>query len=108
MSGITVGAARVWRCPGFVMEVFVANMIAFIQELTTSMVWNYVSMALNPADILSRGPLPYELCEFPVWIHGQLFQRRIGHMLVSLSSRFLSFVEVYCCQISVCGHIHLL
>ncbi|XP_041448448.1 uncharacterized protein LOC121404005 [Drosophila obscura] len=37
------------------------------------MEWHYVPTALNPADILSRGALPVELSESPLWAHGPPF-----------------------------------
>jgi len=44
-------------------NMFVANRVAAIQELTDVTAGRYVPTALNPADILSRGSLPSELSE---------------------------------------------
>ncbi|XP_037931693.1 uncharacterized protein LOC119666487 [Teleopsis dalmanni] len=42
-------------------QVFVANRIVKIQELTLSEQWRHVSSKLNPADMLSRGVNPQDL-----------------------------------------------
>ncbi|XP_043063573.1 uncharacterized protein LOC122319825 [Drosophila ficusphila] len=54
-------------------NMFVANRVAAIQERTDSMEWRYVPTSLNPADILSRGVLPTELSESPIWFNGPTF-----------------------------------
>lgn len=76
-------------------NILVANGIALIKELTSSMVWKYVPTALNPAEILPIGALPFELCEFSVWMHGQSFL--IGSEKDWPSASIVNFVEVYCC-----------
>jgi len=50
------------------LNIFVANRVAAIQELTESVEWRYVPTSLNPADILSRGALHAELNESPLWL----------------------------------------
>jgi len=47
-------------------NIFVANRVAAIQELTESVEWRYVPTSLNPADILSRSAFPAELNESSV------------------------------------------
>ncbi|XP_064551498.1 uncharacterized protein LOC135437490 [Drosophila montana] len=54
-------------------NVFVANRVAAIQELTTGMEWHYIPTELNPADIISRGALPSELFRSPLWANGPSF-----------------------------------
>jgi len=54
-------------------NIFVANRVAAIQELTESVEWRYVLTSLNPADILSRGAFPAELDESPLWAHRPKF-----------------------------------
>ncbi|XP_043064790.1 uncharacterized protein LOC122320687, partial [Drosophila ficusphila] len=54
-------------------QVFTANRIASIQELTNGMDWRYVPTFCNPADILSRGSLPSELLESSLWSRGPSF-----------------------------------
>ncbi|XP_044312542.1 uncharacterized protein LOC123037110 [Drosophila rhopaloa] len=49
-------------------NVFVANRVATIQELTRTMEWRYVPTSLNPTDILSRGALPNELIFDELWV----------------------------------------
>jgi len=53
------------------LNIFVANRVAVIQELTESV--EYVPTSLNPAYILSRGAFPAELNESPLWDHGPKF-----------------------------------
>ncbi|XP_041451687.1 uncharacterized protein LOC121405147 [Drosophila obscura] len=53
-------------------QVFVANRVATIQELTQGMEWRYVPTLLNPADMLSRGSLPCYLIQSELWFHGPL------------------------------------
>jgi len=55
------------------LNIFVANRVAVIQELTESVQWRYVPTSLNPADILSRGAFPAELIESPLWAYGPKF-----------------------------------
>ncbi|XP_064556170.1 uncharacterized protein LOC135440767, partial [Drosophila montana] len=54
-------------------NVFVANRVAAIQELTTGMEWHHIPTELNPADIISRGALPSELFRSPLWANGPSF-----------------------------------
>ncbi|XP_041450599.1 uncharacterized protein LOC121404671 [Drosophila obscura] len=54
-------------------QVFVANRVATIQELTQGMEWRHVPTLLNPADILSRGSLPSYLIQSELWFHGPSF-----------------------------------
>ncbi len=44
-------------------NVFVANRICAIQQLTQGMQWLYVLTSMNPADILSKSATPKELLE---------------------------------------------
>ncbi|XP_054745961.1 uncharacterized protein LOC129250357 [Anastrepha obliqua] len=54
-------------------NVFVANRINNIQNLTDGMEWRYVPTAVNRADILSRGATPTELLNSSLWKHGPPF-----------------------------------
>lgn len=54
-------------------NIFVANRVAAIQELTDVTAWRYVPTASNPADILSRGSLPSEPSESSLWAHGPAY-----------------------------------
>ncbi|XP_044313286.1 uncharacterized protein LOC123037287 [Drosophila rhopaloa] len=57
----------------FKFNVFVANRVASIQELTTNMEWHHIPTTLNPADILSRGSTPDLLALSEIWFHGPPF-----------------------------------
>ncbi|KAL7724972.1 hypothetical protein ACLKA6_009761 [Drosophila palustris] len=54
-------------------NVFVANRICAIQQLTEGMEWHYVPTAMNPADMLSRGSSPRDLLHSELWLHGPSF-----------------------------------
>lgn len=49
---------------------FVANRVASIQELSSSVDWHHVKSEDNPADIISRGMLPRELVNCHLWWQG--------------------------------------
>ncbi|KAL7725911.1 hypothetical protein ACLKA6_000678 [Drosophila palustris] len=54
----------------FKFNVFVANRVSAIQELTLGMQWHHVPTDRNPADILSRGAFPEVLAQDDLWFHG--------------------------------------
>ncbi|XP_033241627.1 uncharacterized protein [Drosophila pseudoobscura] len=54
-------------------NVFVANRLSVIQELTSGMSWLHVPTDLNPADMLSRGSLPAELINSHLWKYGPTY-----------------------------------
>jgi hypothetical protein len=51
-------------------DIFVAVRVAEIQEATSQFTWNHVKSKENPADIISRGSVPAELCKSELWWHG--------------------------------------
>lgn len=51
-------------------NVFVANRITEIQQLTNTQSWNFVDTNHNPADCASRGVSPAILKQHPLWWHG--------------------------------------
>lgn len=52
---------------------FVANRVAIIQEETSNYTWRHIKSKQNPADILSRGSLPSDLLNNPIWWQGPQF-----------------------------------
>ncbi|XP_024868253.1 uncharacterized protein LOC112452346, partial [Temnothorax curvispinosus] len=52
------------------MPVFVAHRVGEIQELTSVEDWNHVGTKENPADLVSRGTSPNELCSSQLWWNG--------------------------------------
>ncbi|XP_054745714.1 uncharacterized protein LOC129250098 [Anastrepha obliqua] len=54
-------------------NVFVANRVAKIQQLTKTFSWNHVPTDQNPADIVSRGACASELLRNTLWWHGPEF-----------------------------------
>ncbi|XP_054725518.1 uncharacterized protein LOC129235611 [Anastrepha obliqua] len=54
-------------------NVFVANRVSTIHQLTEGMQWHYVPTAMHPADILSKGATPRELLGSKLWMHGPPF-----------------------------------
>lgn len=49
---------------------FVANRVTDIQQLTNTKHWHFVDGELNPADCASRGVLPNDLKNHPLWWNG--------------------------------------
>ncbi|XP_043064382.1 uncharacterized protein LOC122320284 [Drosophila ficusphila] len=60
-------------------QIFIANRISLIQELSSGMNWRYVPTDCNPADILSRGASPTELLESALWFRGPAFLLKNQH-----------------------------
>lgn len=54
-------------------EIFVANRVTKIQELTTGCHWHHIPGDLNPADIASRGATMKKLKATPSWFDGPNF-----------------------------------
>lgn len=52
------------------LEVFQANRVAEIQELTEGASWSHVTTKDNPADLCSRGVSPSKLATNSMWWHG--------------------------------------
>lgn len=61
------------------LQVFVANRVAEIQELTDCSSWRHVPTKENPADLLSRGLFPEQLLQSIIWWHGPSFLSRPEH-----------------------------
>lgn len=64
-----------WLCtPARLLKIFVTNWITFITDVTNPLSWFHVPGLHNPADLASRGLLPYELsscclwCSSPEWL----------------------------------------
>lgn len=51
-------------------KTFVSNRVSFIQDRISPSCWNYVSTSENPADCASRGLMPHELLDHPLWWSG--------------------------------------
>lgn len=49
---------------------FVANRVSHIQDLFPTESWHHVNSPDNPADVCSRGQLPYDLLHNSLWWHG--------------------------------------
>ncbi|UYV72052.1 hypothetical protein LAZ67_9001679 [Cordylochernes scorpioides] len=56
-------------------QIFVANRVARIQDLTAAHSWQYISGKQNPADLATRGILPSCLINSKLWWHGPIIQR---------------------------------
>lgn len=52
------------------LEVFQANRVAEIQELTEGATWSHVATKDNPSDLCSRGMSPSKLSKNELWWHG--------------------------------------
>lgn len=67
-------------------NVFVANRVSEIQELTSTQHWRHVVSADNPADLVSRGVEPEVLKESDIWWHGPEWLRLPNHLWPHQSS----------------------
>lgn len=56
--------------PPCTWNIFVANRISKIIQITDPSKWNHVKSEDNPADLASRGSLPLELAANKLWWHG--------------------------------------
>ncbi|UYV81292.1 hypothetical protein LAZ67_20000677 [Cordylochernes scorpioides] len=54
-------------------QIFVANRVAKIQDLTAAHSWQYISGKQNPADLATRGILPSCLIKSKLWWHGPVW-----------------------------------
>ncbi|XP_055309264.1 uncharacterized protein LOC129573093 [Sitodiplosis mosellana] len=57
------------------LDVFQANRVAEIQELTEGAAWAHVATKDNPADLCSRGVSPSKLIDAKLWWHGPSWLR---------------------------------
>lgn len=55
------------------LEVFVANRVVEILRSTSTHQWHHVATEVNPADCASRGLLPEQLVDHPLWWNGPSF-----------------------------------
>ncbi|XP_011859974.1 PREDICTED: uncharacterized protein LOC105557366 [Vollenhovia emeryi] len=58
------------------LQVFVANRVAEVQELTDYKTWRHVPTQVNPADLLSRGLPPAQLQQSTIWWYGPSFLKK--------------------------------
>lgn len=63
--------ALTWlKTPPYRLKTFIANRVAQAQEWVPTHWWHYVSGEMNPADCASRGILPSNLAQHPLWWSG--------------------------------------
>lgn len=70
-------------------DVFVSVRVAEIQETTSQFTWNHVKSKNNPADIVSRGSVPTDLCKNELWWHGPTWLSKPTEHWDSFSSHFV-------------------
>jgi len=54
-------------------QTFVANRLELLHSLTSVRQWRYAPMALNPADVASRGLSPEKVNSANMWFYGPNF-----------------------------------
>jgi hypothetical protein len=59
--------------PSSKLSIFVGNRVAVIQELTPRFIWKHIRGEINPADVISRGLMPYEIRYCNMWWDGPPF-----------------------------------
>lgn len=76
------------------LKTFVANRIAKIQELTCAEQWHHILSEQNPADLVSRGMRPAELCNNSLWWYGPevLFHNEYPRSKVELTNEQSDFL----------------
>lgn len=57
----------------YLLNIFVANRVAKIQDLSRTWNWHHIRTELNPADLISRGIPATELQKSAMWWHGPAF-----------------------------------
>ncbi|XP_054727158.1 uncharacterized protein LOC129236895 [Anastrepha obliqua] len=97
-------------------NVFVANRISNIQELTQGMSWRHVPTQLNPADILSKGASPKELDAATLWKEGPSYLkedeakwpkiRQVDNALLERKKTILILTPKIIDYTIDCKHIH--
>lgn len=65
-------------------NIFVANRVATIQELTHNHTWRYIPTKENPSDFVSRGMTAQEIIDSYMWWHGPTHLNNIYFDLDSL------------------------
>ncbi|XP_038117337.1 uncharacterized protein LOC119769362 [Culex quinquefasciatus] len=65
------------------LELFMANRVRKIQQLTSKYRWGYIPTDDNPADLISRGVMPQNLIKREIWKDGP----------VSMNSRTIEIVQ---------------
>ncbi|XP_066595071.1 uncharacterized protein [Prorops nasuta] len=58
------------RTPPHLLQTYVSNRVASIQEMTSRHSWRHVRTDDNPADAISRGQLPDEFVKNKIWFSG--------------------------------------
>lgn len=102
-SNIFVGDYYCWSDSSVVLSwikedssafhVFVSNRISRIQTLTSTMNWMYIPTEQNPADILSRGASPLDICKSKLWLLGPNFLKQRKSLWPTLPNRIVELPE---------------
>lgn len=75
-------------------KTFVANKICKINDVTNKADWLHVSSENNPADCASRGILPSQLMNHPLWWNGPEFLRAESNDHFKSANAFQSDLEI--------------
>ncbi|XP_055619018.1 uncharacterized protein LOC129764190 [Toxorhynchites rutilus septentrionalis] len=71
----TIVLSWINTCPSK-LEIFVSNRVSKIRNATDPACWSHVSTQDNPADLVSRGVMPYELEGVDLWWRGPSFLKK--------------------------------
>lgn len=64
------------KTPPHLLNIFVANRVTQIADISDISQWRYIPTLKNPADLLTKGVNPSQLLNLPVWWHGPDFLSR--------------------------------
>ncbi|KAL0830470.1 hypothetical protein ABMA28_002635 [Loxostege sticticalis] len=72
---------------------FVANRVSHIQDIIPAESWHHVASGDNPADVCSRGQLPYDLINNSLWWSGPCWLSKTSDRWPKNSTRLLTSDE---------------
>ncbi|XP_015119530.1 uncharacterized protein LOC107042842 [Diachasma alloeum] len=86
------------------LQRFVANRVARIQDLTKNVEWRYVRTHENPADAVSRGELASDFLKNELWLHGPTWlqqpEEQWPHLFLEKPKELPELKKVICLHIT--------
>lgn len=82
------------KTPSYLLKIFVANRVVQIHDNVSNASWGHVVSQDNPADCASRGLLPEQICDHPLWFSGPKWLLLPQNKWPSFSSELLTIEEL--------------